>query len=57
METTEEGYMISGKRKLWIMIVCKAFRCSDEKILDKFIENNLAKMNDEELEYALSLFD
>lgn len=57
MEATEEKHMISGKRKLWIMIVCKAFRCSDENLLDKFIENNLGKMNDEELEYALSLFN
>jgi len=49
--------MIDKKRKLWIHIVCKAFRTCDESMLDKFIDNNLKKMNDEEIKYALSLFD
>lgn len=48
--------MITDKRKLFIFISVKAFRTSDKKLLETYVNNLLKDFNEEEIKYAMSLF-
>jgi len=48
--------MITKKRKLFLYIGCKAFRTCDKELLEKFTNSFVDKLNEEELDYCLDLF-
>ena len=48
--------MITNKRKLFIMIGAKTFRTCDKALLEKYTTNFVTGLNEEEIDFALSLF-
>ena len=49
--------MISDERKLFIHIGATAFRTSNKELLERYVNKFVEQLNEEETEYALSLFE
>jgi len=49
--------MITNKRKLFIFISAKAFRTCDKELLENYTNRFINGLNEEETEFALSLFE